>query len=1797
MYPIVPLRNGNTQNPPQEQTKIMRSYFALGTFQVHSYTIRVSFDQIRTCFKARVNNKSSICKHVELSAPFSHYTSISTEQLERLSGQLRTEYSIHLIKTDDSFKVQFLPKLCGGGQTSSKQAKTKTTSHDAKESKHEKKEAEDFADLIFSSRRRRSSQPVLPPNFTLANLQNTHQLAQALKQTDPAHASYEELKGLALKVIEAYAKHAVKTPDLLKEVTILASSNNQMISQAIIKLLFTELDAARLLDVALLEALGEAIRATNPKYLDANDLIAILTGICERYETFHEQKTTLPRLYLLLCALSTTLEAMGDANVEKLSYDAMHDPLYRTLDALSNLGESTHGEWQIAIQAAYAKEALKRVGHDKNKFILFFERIVSFGKGVISLKQAVADKDPAALMEAYKNFKEALHKQKKPQSWYEELRFMQILIDHEQFECFEEELQEKMEALPQEEYPLLISGVVHALMETVSHHQNLEIRLFSIQLLGSLYRDDEKWGKLSPFLAKLQLDEVEKMVTPVKVSVLKHLKNWVISSEERSLRQAAQDSFEKIQLTAKSELQKKWLKEAGIPEDLKTLAPKPKAPQPIPKRSVELLQAAKSKSKQISELFLEMQKNVLDSQEIKTLLATYIPPCGSLSSSFEGAFPLEEEVLRFLNGKEKVLLLLGGSGAGKSIFGKYLTYTLWKQRRAPDLIPLFISLAALTRPGGGAIEEALASHGFTAQQIQQLKREQSFVFFMDGYDEIGKKHQLYQENHLKDWKAKVIISCRTQYLSGNDNSALFAPFEFDLPRRDLFREIWLTPFTDQQIDAYLQKYLTGQSSNALADWQDPKKYKEQIDQVPGLLSLISTPFLLYITADVLPGIVQQHSKDKSSERLALLRRDLYDAFTNRWFIRAEAKLREARQLLDFDGDIKLSFVNYCKKLASKMFEKKVTIVKYVASVWGEEASEWESYFGRTSPLPLLRSGAPIQKVGVDEYAFLHKSLLEYFAYREDFDKMAKIASPPSEKEEEKKQESKPHSRLTAQDSALRTQDFSLSLPHNFTTQLLIEEPSVVQFYADAVQASPSFKALLFQILEKSKTDPNMAIAASNSITILNLAEVPFSGLNLAQIRVPEAYLQGAIFDKTVLDGADLSHANLVDAFLGHCSLKNAQMLEVQFGQRPYLKHDSTVFDVAISPNGKWLASAVNSGIVQLWDMQTGKELKRFCGHSEGVFACAFSPDNKLLASASDDETIRLWDVQTGREVMRLKGYSYIWHTDKMRYCIFSPNGKWLASIGKYEDRISARLWDVQTGKELRKFVGGDSYCAFSPDSKWLAYPSSDNILCLWEVQTGKELMNGLSHKGINFCAFSIDGKWLASAGRDKRICLWDLQTGSEGMNLLHSDSVRCCAFSSNGKWLASVAGKNVFIWDLQTGKILKRFDGHTISPEACTFSPDNKWLASAGLEDKTVRLWDLKTVKETKSMIGHTDTINSCVFSPDGKTFASASHDGTVRLWDRQTRKELKTFRGHTMFVNYCTFSPDGQWLASASYHDDTVRLWDVQIGKELMRFEIKRKHYLDNTFSFCAFSLDSKWLAASAGYMKETQLWDLQSGKKLMTLTHESPVECCIFSSDGKQLITASHNINLWDLGTGKKLKYFVGHTDAIQFCVFSPDNNWLASASDDKTVRLWDMQTGKELRSLLGHTGRVYSCAFSPNGKWLASASEDKTIRLWDPQTGKQIQCLVGHASGVNSCAFSPDGKSLISAGSDKTIRLWKLYDQKGELDPLLEWTIPHVLNAPGTNLEGVKGLSDFNRLLLEQNGAIKSQDEDDRKEATSS
>jgi hypothetical protein len=287
-----------------------------------------------------------------------------------------------------------------------------------------------------------------------------------------------------------------------------------------------------------------------------------------------------------------------------------------------------------------------------------------------------------------------------------------------------------------------------------------------------------------------------------------------------------------------------------------------------------------------------------------------------------------------------------------------------------------------------------------------------------------------------------------------------------------------------------------------------------------------------------------------------------------------------------------------------------------------------------------------------------------------------------------------------------------------------------------------------------------------------------------------------------------------------------------------------------------------------------------------LYALAISPDGKTLASGGLDKIVRLWDLETGQVRHELTGHQQP-GVDTIYTLAFSPDGKLLAS-GDRQGTI--KLWDATTGREQHTLTapGGDLYqIAFARDGRFLAAGRQSGSVQLWEVSSGN-LHASLPGNQEAWClAFSPDGQVLA-AGESQDVHLWDVASGTKlGSLPAQATTVRWVGFGPDGLSLVTAAmdaqkDLALRVWELATLREKHRLEGHTSTVLTGAWRADGRLLATAGCTDGTVRLWDMAAEPPRCKVLlvipPNVPWLHAIAFSPEGRHLAVGNPDGTVYI-------------------------------------------------------------------------------------------------------------------------------------------------------------------------------------------------------------------------------------------------------------------------------------------------------------------------------
>ncbi|MCP4108967.1 MAG: WD40 repeat domain-containing protein [Desulfobacteraceae bacterium] len=286
---------------------------------------------------------------------------------------------------------------------------------------------------------------------------------------------------------------------------------------------------------------------------------------------------------------------------------------------------------------------------------------------------------------------------------------------------------------------------------------------------------------------------------------------------------------------------------------------------------------------------------------------------------------------------------------------------------------------------------------------------------------------------------------------------------------------------------------------------------------------------------------------------------------------------------------------------------------------------------------------------------------------------------------------------------------------------------------------------------------------------------------------------------------------------------------------------------------------------------------------------------------------------------------------------------------------------------------------------------------------------------------------------------------------------------------AGNSGNNVKLWNADTGKQLAVMEGHEHGVIYADFSPDGQYIVTGCgsisksgdiLEaENAARIWDYSG-NQLAVMRGHGAGVKNAAFSPNGRYLVTASWDNTARLWEVNTGKQIYIMQGHESLLLYSAFSPDGSHIVTAS-SDNTARIWETATGKQI--------HLLGNI---------DKRIIESVESFKE-RMYDpdgpLFQDYRMITDMHTDNINCAVFSSDGKSVLTASddNTARIWDTNTGKQLAVLKGHKNSIHHAGFTSDGQYIITASSDKTVRIWRFFTTTQ--SLTDYANKIISYKFT--------------------------------------------------------------------------------------------------------------------------
>ena len=599
-------------------------------------------------------------------------------------------------------------------------------------------------------------------------------------------------------------------------------------------------------------------------------------------------------------------------------------------------------------------------------------------------------------------------------------------------------------------------------------------------------------------------------------------------------------------------------------------------------------------------------------------------------------------------------------------------------------------------------------------------------------------------------------------------------------------------------------------------------------------------------------------------------------------------------------------------------------------------------------------------------------------------------------------------------------------------------------------------------------------------------------------------------------------------------------------------HLSEVNCISFSPDSQIVAAGNYDGSVIFWEVATGRELRALSGNSNSYYPgksnyyhpkisiVYFSPNGQFLVSGDESGVLKLWEVATGKELRNLNKASAITRLST-KDIAFSSNSRIVAyPIRDSTDNIKLQLWNIAQNKELRTLSASGRWF-LSPDGQTIAiidneYKSSTveeqgehkHSVSLWNSLTGKKFKTiRISSEDIDEVDFSPDSNLVAIVAhvkltrspnsKTKLIVTLGSRTGEQLKTFTQEGANLGFSFSPNGQKIAvsslALINQDYYLisklWDVSTRRELKTLADEKIvfTPEEMSegidirFSPDGQMIAA--IESSGVaKFFDSSSGKELN--LPNVNNSHNIARPPyivaDGKRAVTLNTDGSMQNRNRFTGEGIKFRRRDRLLVSAAHISDDDKTITTVNWYGK-LQQRELATGKILNSTNLP----FQNVASALKFSPDAHRVAAAMPD-ETVKIWDTRTSREIISLKeyaykpdenywfrnglYFSPDSKVIAALSGENTFEKGEKLELWEVPTGKVIP-LSGNSSGVRSISFSPDNDQLAILKTDNTIQLWKLSTRQLVKTIRPAFERYKKDSSSmKNGTLLFVVGEDNTV-----------------------------------------------------------------------------------------------------------
>ena len=571
-----------------------------------------------------------------------------------------------------------------------------------------------------------------------------------------------------------------------------------------------------------------------------------------------------------------------------------------------------------------------------------------------------------------------------------------------------------------------------------------------------------------------------------------------------------------------------------------------------------------------------------------------------------------------------------------------------------------------------------------------------------------------------------------------------------------------------------------------------------------------------------------------------------------------------------------------------------------------------------------------------------------------------------------------------------------------------------------------------------------------------------------------------------------------------------------------------VLKLLLSRDGKTLYGSDQSGLITVWDLETGAKLRELRGHTDSVASLALSGSGEMLVSGGFDRSAIIWDLKTGLARPPIK------FEKEVRSVAFSPDSAVVLAAGR---DAPIRLINAASGEVMSTFrdpgaAQGYGSVAFLDSDHAIARQFGGRFV-VWDLNTGvvEASVDGETDGLEGTLKVNATGRWLLATPRDLWLSFWPME------------EIRKAITSGDA---AGIRGKQT------------RTFFHKLQRLAYTSIPFDRWnFGPVG----TARTWEPSRGFTWPAVRTEPLEIFGADLSSDGSRAAIAHADKTIRIWDVAKLLPATAWRTGSQYVTVLTASADGQLLLSTDPNHE-INVWNPHTGET--RLTASRSPRSRQLARPGALLVDGeKLLAVTGGDASSLNLLDLATGEIANSIATPARLWCARsdrrgqlllagFASPGFRPPVAQPPNSLIDPGApervsalqiydraGKQLgSGFPAHLkNGVRAAVFSPNAALVASLDETGAARVFDTTSRRQTSDPKIFAPEPSDLVVTDDGLLVVSSTLG-SLHCFRPASGDVMKLVEqAHFKPIRRLALSPDGKLVATMAEDHLIKLWSV------------------------------------------------------------